>query len=268
MQQPELGRRLMALRKEKNLTQEELVEKSHVSVRTIQRIEAGEVMPRMSTVRILLDALGQPGDLLSSKTTDSMSAQNEPIRHRNAMLIAAVAGLVYLVTEIISSAMDITWLYSEKPWTEWMNYLYIGLSVLLVLSYLLFARGFIILANVFENPMLKIASYLMIVAVLGVSVLDVSTLRIEEDFELLWIPYSAAAVIMGCISVVLGVGLIRLQDGMGELARVAGFLELAAGATLITVVLFFISYIIMIPAVLVECMLLYRGYEYFSRTEQ
>jgi hypothetical protein len=116
--------------------------------------------------------------------------------------------------------------------------------------------------------MLKIASYLMIVAVLGVSILDVSTLRIEEDFELLWIPYSAAAVIMGCISVVLGVGLIRLQDGMGELARVAGFLELAAGATLITVVLFFISYIIMIPAVLVECMLLYRGYEYFSRTEQ
>ena len=46
MQQPELGRRLTALRKERTLTQEELVEKSHVSVRTIQRIEAGEVLPR------------------------------------------------------------------------------------------------------------------------------------------------------------------------------------------------------------------------------
>ncbi|MCB0494361.1 MAG: helix-turn-helix domain-containing protein, partial [Cyclobacteriaceae bacterium] len=59
MQQPELGIQLTALRKGKNLTQEELVEKSHVSVRTIQRIEAGEVLPRMSTVKILLEALGE-----------------------------------------------------------------------------------------------------------------------------------------------------------------------------------------------------------------
>lgn len=58
MQQPELGRQLTALRKEKSLTQEELAEKSHVSVRTIQRIEAGEVMPRTITVKILLEALG------------------------------------------------------------------------------------------------------------------------------------------------------------------------------------------------------------------
>ena len=43
MQQPELGRRLTALRKERNLTQEELVEKSHVSVCTVQRIETGKV---------------------------------------------------------------------------------------------------------------------------------------------------------------------------------------------------------------------------------
>ena len=57
MQQPELGKRLAALRKEKTLTQEELAEKSHVSVRTIQRIEAGQILPRMSTVKILLEAL-------------------------------------------------------------------------------------------------------------------------------------------------------------------------------------------------------------------
>ena len=56
MQQPQLGRRLTALRKEGNFTQEELVEKSYVSVRTIQRIESGEVMPRLSTVKILLNA--------------------------------------------------------------------------------------------------------------------------------------------------------------------------------------------------------------------
>lgn len=72
MQQPELGRRLAALRKEKNLTQEELVDKSHVSVRTIQRIEAGEVLPRMSTVKILLEALGESYESFSTKSSQVM----------------------------------------------------------------------------------------------------------------------------------------------------------------------------------------------------
>ena len=75
MQQPELGRRLTTLRKEKNLTQEELVEKSHVSVRTIQRIEAGEVLPRMVTVRILLEALGESYESFSTNQNQVMETQ-------------------------------------------------------------------------------------------------------------------------------------------------------------------------------------------------
>ena len=46
MKQPELGQIIHDLRKQKGLTQEELVEKCNISVRTIQRIEAGEVTPR------------------------------------------------------------------------------------------------------------------------------------------------------------------------------------------------------------------------------
>lgn len=42
----ELGKIITDLRKEKGLTQEELVEKCNISVRTIQRIEAGEVIQR------------------------------------------------------------------------------------------------------------------------------------------------------------------------------------------------------------------------------
>lgn len=38
MKQPELGKRISELRKEKGLTQEELVEKCNINVRTIQRI--------------------------------------------------------------------------------------------------------------------------------------------------------------------------------------------------------------------------------------
>ncbi len=39
------------------LTQEDLVEKCNLSVRTLQRIEAGEVTPRPSTVKLIFGAL-------------------------------------------------------------------------------------------------------------------------------------------------------------------------------------------------------------------
>src|SRR5689334_7718819 len=112
MQQPELGRRLTALRKARNLTQEELVEKNHVSVRTIQRIEAGEVLPRMSTVKILLEALGERYESFSATPPQVMETQKSilPKANRNAVLVAALAGTVYLVSHIILAAMDIAWI--------------------------------------------------------------------------------------------------------------------------------------------------------------
>ena len=267
MQQPELGRRLTALRKEKNLTQEELVEKSHVSVRTIQRIEAGEVLPRMSTVKILLTALGENFESFS-KSTQVMETQKITLPNvsRNTLLIAALAGAVYLITEIILGGMDIAWFTRNQPWATWTNTVYITLTAVMVISYALFARGFIALAAVFENGLLKVVAYMMIIATAGLGALDISSLPMK-DFEGVWISYAMAAVLSGTLSIVFGISLIRLQDGMGELARVAGILEIVMGCMLITVVLFFLSYVVMIPAVIVEILVLYRGYEYLSKSD-
>ncbi len=62
IQQPELGKKIADLRKAKGLTQEELVEKCNLNVRTLQRIESGEVMPRTYTVRLIFEALEVPFD--------------------------------------------------------------------------------------------------------------------------------------------------------------------------------------------------------------
>jgi transcriptional regulator with XRE-family HTH domain len=268
MQQPELGRRLTALRKEKNLTQEELVEKSHVSVRTIQRIEAGEVLPRMVTVKILLEALGESYESFSTNLTQVMETQKStlPTTNRNTLLIAVLAGAVYLVSEIILGTMDIAWIIDDRDWGFRMNAIYICLTVVMVTSFALFARGFIALSFVFENTLLKVASYLLVVATVGKGILDVSSLS-AESIERVWIPYVGIAMLMGALGIAFGVALLRLQDGMGELARIAGILEIVMGCLLITVVLFFISYIILIPAVVVEILVLYRGYEYLSQLD-
>jgi transcriptional regulator with XRE-family HTH domain len=266
MQQPELGRRLTALRKERNLTQEELVEKSHVSVRTIQRIEAGEVLPRMITVKILLEALGESYESFSTNQNQVMETPKStlPTSNRNTLLIAVLAGAVYLISEIILGLMDIDWFTEGRNWGFQMNAIYTSLTVVMVISFGLFARGFIALSNVFENGLLKVAAYLLVIVTLGRGILDVSSLS-AENFESIWIPYAAIAVVMGALGIVFGVALIQLQDSMGELSRIAGILEIVMGCLLITVVLFFISYVILIPTVVVEILVLYRGYEYLSR---
>lgn len=58
IQQPELGRKIADLRKAKGLTQEELAVKCNVDVRTLQRIESAQVMPRTYNVKLIFEALG------------------------------------------------------------------------------------------------------------------------------------------------------------------------------------------------------------------
>jgi len=57
MIQPNLGKKMAELRKAKGLTQEGLAEKCNVNVRTLQRIESGEVTPRSYTARVIFAVL-------------------------------------------------------------------------------------------------------------------------------------------------------------------------------------------------------------------
>jgi len=62
MNQPDLGKKIAELRKAKGLTQEELVETCNLNVRTLQRIESGEVTPRSYTIKIIFNALDYTPD--------------------------------------------------------------------------------------------------------------------------------------------------------------------------------------------------------------
>jgi transcriptional regulator with XRE-family HTH domain len=58
IQQPELGRKIADYRKARGLTQEELALKCNLDVRTLQRIESAQVMPRAYNVKLIFEALG------------------------------------------------------------------------------------------------------------------------------------------------------------------------------------------------------------------
>jgi uncharacterized Tic20 family protein len=53
MNQHEIGNKITELRKQKGLTQEELAIRCNVNVRTIQRIEAGTISPRVATLKLI-----------------------------------------------------------------------------------------------------------------------------------------------------------------------------------------------------------------------
>src|ERR1044071_7652182 len=100
MKQPELGIKISELRKAKGLTQEELVEKCNISVRTIQRIETGEVTPRMYTVKTILAALDHDLNTLSSEGGED---QNESLmaKVRRFMLVEPdLDGSPYLINQL------------------------------------------------------------------------------------------------------------------------------------------------------------------------
>jgi transcriptional regulator with XRE-family HTH domain len=67
----DIGAKIKELRILKGLTQEDLAEQTGLSVRTIQRIESGDVDPRTYTLTALAEALEVDLEVLTSKKIDS-----------------------------------------------------------------------------------------------------------------------------------------------------------------------------------------------------
>ena len=68
-----LSEKIISLRKSRGVSQELLAEKSNISLRTIQRIEARAVTPRPFTIKTLADALG----VAIEELTDTEQTQEE-----------------------------------------------------------------------------------------------------------------------------------------------------------------------------------------------
>ncbi len=258
MKQPELGHRISELRKSKNLTQEELVDACNVSVRTIQRIESGEVTPRTSTVKIILTALGE--DLASFRRSDRGNGQEDLERAENTLQIAWIAGLVYFIVGFLEAGLDYARFEEgdgDIPWE-----FYIPVKTVALCSYVLFMGGMVVLANFFTNSILKIAAYLMIGFTSLILIFDVFSLIFPVDNSVLLFILPSESISIGVAEILFGIGLVKLQDGMGRMALLAGVFELIIGFCFAIVILFILGYILLIPALILEIVILYKGYEF------
>jgi transcriptional regulator with XRE-family HTH domain len=98
---------LSTLRQKLNLTQEELSEKSGVSVRTIQRIEAGTV-PQGYTLRALAEALGvNEAELLET-------GQSHTINSNKWLKIINLSALPFMVIPPLNIAVPLLLMIWQK----------------------------------------------------------------------------------------------------------------------------------------------------------
>ncbi|WP_370086137.1 helix-turn-helix domain-containing protein [Ekhidna sp.] len=261
MKQPELGKRLADLRQQKNLTQEELVEACNVSVRTIQRIESGEVTPRVSTVKILLSALD--ADFDSFKETISPSKSDKYLQSTESWLQAAwISGIVYFVLGFLDAVLEYE--RFENLYEVDSIGFFVSVKLAYFLSYAIFIVGLIKLGDYFSNYLLKITGFLMIGLFAIITFFDIFSIFYPiSDTNLLSLG-AGESICVGAAGIVFGVALMRLQDGMGQLAKIAGITEIIAGFFFVVVILFLLGYLMLIPATIIEIILLFKGLEFIK----
>ncbi|MCF6359951.1 MAG: helix-turn-helix domain-containing protein [Cyclobacteriaceae bacterium] len=251
LEQPQLGKTIVDLRQKKRLTQEELVELCNINVRTLQRIEAGEVTPREYTIRILLDAL------------DYNIAKIEHSIQKKASIkwvkIAWVAGIIYFLVGIFESGLDYVRFEENLPY--YFPLLYTATKLMVAVTYLFFMIGFIEIGKYFENALLKIASYLMVASLVVIEVYDIISYSPEMAWEEFYLIKGTEAVVFGGIDIVFGIALLLLGKKLGVISKVAGIFEIIVGAFFITFFLAFIGLIAMVPAIILEIIILYKFYD-------
>ena len=271
MKQPELGKKISELRKAKGLTQEELVEKCNISVRTIQRIETGEVTPRMYTIKTILAALDynlgtipndrdESNESFLSKMKDFILIEPDLDRAPyliNQLNISWVAGVVYFILGFFEAAAE----YSRFTTDEMIfgNTAYIIIKVITLASYIFFMRGLIGVAGIFDNYLLKITSLILIGAttlMIGYDIVSMFYDSFEREAVIL-----SASLTYGGIGIIFGIALRRLDRQLGRVAEFAGIIEIMAACFFVTVIFGFMGLIVQIPAVLCEIILIYKTME-------
>ncbi len=238
MKQPELGKKISELRKAKGMTQEELVEKCNLNVRTVQRIEAGEVTPRSYTVKALFEALGHTWQ---NQIEEETSETKKP----SPILYAAVgASILYFFLSMFEIGLETEFISGEASisagafaWIKTGSYLF----------YVIFLFGWLKLTDSFPNGILKLSLWVMI----GANVIWylVDLLALFTDSFSLGDYYMIKVSSFGFMYVFLGLGYLGYKKQFSYVATSMGCLLILAGVLMFSGIGVFLA---LIPWTLAE----------------
>lgn len=278
MRQPQLGRKILELRKAKGLTQEELVEMCNLNVRTIQRIEAGEVTPRPYTIKVIFEVLGfddkeepclQPGDILEKlRRTAAVPKVKVDPKLRKSLTFSLFAGICYYLLVFVETGMDISWINERLnaisvPSLFWMYelspvlpfwYILVKLSVLVGLA--LFLKGFYLLGSKWDNRWLSAASMFYIIITGLIILIDIwMFLGLNWPTEFVLVSQS---ILYGLGLLLFSLSLLTIQREVGPSALVVGAMGVVNGVLFATVVFALFGLLMLALVELLQLLLLFK----------
>lgn len=177
MDQIKIGRFIANLRKEKNMTQEQLGEKIGVSFKTISKWENGRGMPELSTLKPLSDELGITiNELLSGEKIEKENYQekleenfintidytNQKIEIKNNLI-----ALIFIIFGVLIAITAVAIFPSESSWGS--IYSIFGVIISLI-GFSKFTKKLTLLKRVISNfaYFIIFISILMIIDYIGV----------------------------------------------------------------------------------------------------
>ena len=268
MKQPELGLKISELRKSKGLTQEELVEQCNISVRTIQRIEAGEVTPRSYTIKTILSALDYDLDQIITKEDSKIASEfkklflleiddsKEAGFLTKQLNIAWISGIIYFALGFAEIPIDYFRYFQDEMVTS--TPVYIALKVVVLVSIILFMRGFVLTGKIFKNYLQRITAFIFIFVSVVFYTFDIISLFTGEiDSEVIAGAYGITYGIMG---VLFGIAMLRLQNILGSIATITGIFEIVTYSCFLTIILVVLGFALLTPTIILEVIVLYKAY--------
>ncbi|MFC3880669.1 helix-turn-helix domain-containing protein [Algoriphagus namhaensis] len=223
MKQPELGKKISELRKAKGLTQEELVEKCNLNVRTIQRIEAGEVSPRSYTIKALFEALDYHMEAPIER--DDLADQKTP----NYLYAAVGSAVLYFFLSMLEIGFEQEFLGGEASISTGS---FAMIKTGSYLFYVIFLLGWVRLLNFFPNGILKIALWLMI----GGNAIwyTVDMVALYGNWFSIGDYYMLKVSSFGFLYAFLGAGYLGYKGQFSSVALIMGILLILSGVLLFT----------------------------------
>ena len=131
MEQEKIGKFILQLRKEKNMTQKELAEKLGVTDRAISKWENGRGMPELSLMKALCDELGiSVNELLSGEKIESEDYQekfeeniintieyaNKKTVHKNIVVLSIIGAVLFVMVALGALfGIDMMRMHNNQP---------------------------------------------------------------------------------------------------------------------------------------------------------
>ena len=239
MQQPELGHKIQNWRKAKGLTQEELVEKCNLNVRTLQRIEAGEVLPRSYTIKSILEVLNVDFSELNLKEDQQSQFSTLLGDKRSYFKWGAIIGIIYLCLSFVEGFMEIGFYNTSRHGLSSDSASYVFIKIAVIVTFIIFYYPLYLIGKILRDNLLKISSLFLIFLIV---------ISNSNDIAVFYTDYMPVEALLVLRSVMFGIGYLLIGTAFVMRQKSLGTLSLVTGIFGIVTGLGFVSVLMALPA--------------------